>query len=65
MAMRLNVQLQKMSKLCKFAIEIFVNGVKPLLQFLFRQFANGVVGGVVVNVGEQDCLRERWLDVLA
>ena len=54
-----------MPKLREFAIEIFVYGIKALLQLLLRQLAHGVVRRVVVDVREEDGLRERGLDVLA
>lgn len=59
------MQLQKVPKLCQFAIQVLVYCVKPLLQLLLRQFAHRVVRRVVIYVGEKNGLRERWLDVFS
>ena len=45
------MQFKQMPKLGEFDIKIFVNRIKTLLQLSVRQFANGVVGWVVVHVG--------------
>ena len=54
-----------MPKLRQFAVQILVHRVKSLLQLLLCQLANGIVGGVVVDIGEEDGLREGRLDVLS
>lgn len=46
-----HMQFKQMPKLGEFDIKIFVNRIKTLLQLSVRQFANGVVGWVVVHVG--------------
>ena len=40
-----------MSKLRKLAIEIFIYGIKALLELLLRELAHGVMRWVVVNIG--------------
>ena len=52
-----------MPKLRKLAIEIFIYGIKALLELLLGQLADGVMGGVVIDIWEQNRLRERWADV--
>jgi len=46
------VQFQKMPKLAKFAVEVFINCVKPFLKLPFCQLANRVMGRVVIDVWE-------------
>jgi hypothetical protein len=41
-----------MAKLGELAIEIFVDGVEAFLELLLGKFANGVVRGVVIDVGK-------------
>jgi hypothetical protein len=43
--------------------EILIDVVKVLLDLWFGEGAVGVVGGVVVDVGDEDSLREVGLDV--
>jgi hypothetical protein len=57
------MELKKVTKLCKLAIQIFVHGVETLLQLALSLLADGVVGGVVVNVGKKYSLGKRWSDV--
>lgn len=47
-----DMQLQKMPKLAKFAVEVFINCVKPLLKLPFCQLANRVMGRIVIDVWE-------------
>ena len=54
-----------MPKLSELTVEVLIHCVKPLLQLLLSLGAYWVVGRVVVNVGEQNRLRERGLDVLS
>jgi len=58
------MKFKKMSKLRQFAIQIFVNCIKPFLQLFFREFADWVMSGIVVYVRQQDSLRKWWLDML-
>ena len=44
------MQLQKVTKLGKFAVKILIYCIKTLLELLLSKLAHGVVGGVVVNV---------------
>jgi hypothetical protein len=44
------VELEEMSKLCKFAVQIFVYGVEPLLELLLSELADWVVCGIMINV---------------
>jgi hypothetical protein len=53
------------SKLCKLAVQIFVNGVESLLEFFLSELADRVVCGVVINIWKKNGLREWRLDVLA
>ena len=59
------MQLQKMPKHCQFTIQIFVDCIEAFLQLFLCQLAHGVVGWVVVYVGEENGLREGGLDVFA
>ena len=61
---RTHMQLQKMPKFCQFAVQILIHGIKALLQLLFCKLANGVVRRIVVDVRQEDRLRERRLDML-
>lgn len=54
-----------MTKLCKLTVQVLIDSIKSLLQFLVCQLAYGVVGRVMVDVWEKNGLRERGLDVLA
>jgi len=47
-----------MPKLCQFAIQILVHGVKALLKLLLGQLADTVVGRVVVDIWQEDGLRK-------
>lgn len=44
------MEFEKVSELCKLAIQIFVNGVEPILEFFFSEFADWVVCGIMINV---------------
>jgi len=44
------VQLEKISELGKFTVEIFVDGVEALLELFLGELANGVVGGVMIDI---------------
>jgi hypothetical protein len=45
------MQFEKVSELRKFTVQIFVNGVKPILELLLGELADRVVRGVVINIG--------------
>jgi hypothetical protein len=51
-----NMQLQQMPKLGKLAIKIFVHCVKTLLQLPFVEFADRVMGRVMIYIGEKNGL---------
>jgi hypothetical protein len=59
------MKLQKVSELGKLAVKVFVDCIEAFLEFLLCELADGVVRGVVVNIGKQNSLREWWLDVLS
>jgi len=44
------VQLEKISKLSKLNVEIFVNGVEAVLKLFLGELANGVVGRVMIDI---------------
>ena len=44
------MELQQMPKLREFAIEIFVYGIKALLQLLLGELTHGVMCWVVVDI---------------
>ena len=48
---------------CQFCKDILVEQIKVLLQLLAAKVISREVVGVLVNVGEQQCLREDWLDM--
>lgn len=52
------MKLQEMPKLCQFAIQILVHGVKALLKLLLGQLADTVVGRVMVDIWQEDGLRK-------
>lgn len=54
-----------MAEFCELTIEVLVDRVKSFLELLLVKLADGVMRRVVVNVGQQNRLRERRLDVLA
>lgn len=54
-----------MAELGEFAVEIFINGVKTFLELFFGELAYGVMGWVVVHVGQEDGLRKGGLDMLS
>ncbi len=54
-----------MAELGKFAVEIFINGVKTFLELFFGELAYGVMRWVVVHVGQKNSLREGGLDMLS
>ena len=56
---------KKVSKLCKLAVQIFVNGVEALLELFLSELADGVVCGVVINIRKKNGLREWRFDVLS
>lgn len=57
--------LLNLSELAHLAPEIFVEGIEVVLQLGRVHLVFGVVGGVLVQVGEEDGLRVRGLDVFA
>jgi len=60
-----NMKLKEMTKLCQFAVEIFVNRVKAFLEFFFCELAHRVMSRVMIYIGKEDCLGERWSYVLS
>ena len=44
------MQFEKVSKLGKFTVQIFVNGVKTFLELLLGEFADGIVCGIVIDI---------------
>jgi hypothetical protein len=45
-----DMEFEEMSKLRKLAVQIFVNGIEPLLELLLSELADWVVRGVMINV---------------
>jgi hypothetical protein len=45
-----HMQFEKVSKLGKFTVQIFVNGVKTFLELLLCELANGIMCGVVIYI---------------
>ena len=60
-----NHHLLDLAKLAHLAPEVLVEGVEVVLQLRRVHLDLGVVGRVLVQVGQQDGLRVRGLDVLA
>jgi hypothetical protein len=52
------MKLEQVAELCQLAVQVFIHGVEPLLQLRLGQLADGVVRRVVVDVREEDGLRE-------
>jgi len=44
------MEFEEMSKLCKLAVQIFVNGVEPLLELFFCKLADWDMCGIMINV---------------
>ena len=59
------MEFEKVSELCKLTIQVFVNGVEPLLEFFFGKLADWVVCGIMINVWQKNGLGERRLDMLS
>ena len=59
------VKFKEMTKLGQFAIKVLIHRVESFLQFLLVQLANGIMGRVVVDVGKENSLGERWLNMLS
>ncbi len=57
--------LLNLAKLAHLAPEVLVEGVEVVLKLAGVHLDLGVVRWVLVQVGQQDGLRVRWLDVLA
>jgi hypothetical protein len=53
------------SKLCKLAVQILINGVESLLELFLSELADRVVCGVVINIRKKNGLREWRLDVFS
>jgi hypothetical protein len=50
------MELEKMPKLCQLAIQIFINGIEPLLEFFLRELADRIVGRVMIYIWQEDGL---------
>jgi hypothetical protein len=59
------VKFEKMAKLRKFAIQIFVDGVEPLLELLLGELADGIMCRIMINIWQKNGLRERWFYMLS
>jgi hypothetical protein len=46
-------------------IQILKDSIETFLELFVTQLANGIMGGIVINVGKQYCLRERWFDMFS
>jgi len=44
------MQFEKVSKLGKFTVQIFVNGVKTFLELLLGELADGIMCGIVIDI---------------
>jgi hypothetical protein len=51
-----HVELEKVSKFRQLAVQVLIDRIKTLLEFLGGQAADRVVSRVVVNVRKQDGL---------
>ena len=60
-----HMKFKKVSELRQLAVQVLVNRVKPLLEFLRGQTADRIVGRVMIHVRKQNGLRECGLDVLS
>jgi len=47
-----HMQLQQVPKLGELTVQIFIHGIETLLELLLCELADGVVRGVVVDIGE-------------
>lgn len=57
--------LFRLSIFAHLAPEVFVEGIKVILQLRGVHLIFGVIGGVLVEVGEENGLRVRGLDVFS
>lgn len=54
-----------MTKLRELAVEVLINRVEPLLKLSLSELANGVMGRVVVHIGQENGLGERRFDMFS
>ena len=59
------MKLEEVAEFRKLAIEILVHSVEALLQLALSLLANGIMGRIVIDIGEEYGLRERRSYVLA
>ena len=45
------MELKKMSKLGQFTVKVFIYSIEALLKLFFCEFANRIVGRIVVHIG--------------
>ena len=50
------MQFQQVPKLGQLAVEILIDCVESFLQFLFSEFADWVMSGIVIHIWEKDRL---------
>ena len=50
------MEFEKMPKFCQLAIQIFINGIEPLLELFLREFADRIVCWVVIHIWQEDGL---------
>jgi hypothetical protein len=46
-----NMELKKMSKLGQFTVKVLIYSIEAFLKLFFCEFANRIVGRIVVNIG--------------
>lgn len=59
------MELEKMSKFGQFAVEVFIHSVEAFLELFFGEFAHRIMCRIMVNIGQENSLRERRFYVLS
>ena len=65
LASRTYVKFQKMAELGQLAVKVFVDGIKSFLELQRCLLAYGIMRWVVIDIREQDRLREGRFDVFS
>lgn len=60
-----DMKFHEVTKFGQLAVEIFIHRIKTLLELTFVELASRIVCRIVINVGKEYSLRERWLDVFS
>jgi hypothetical protein len=59
------MELKKMSEFGQFTVKVFIHSVETFLKLFFGEFAHRIMCGIMVNIGQENSLRERRFYVLS